>query len=33
MFVDAEIGYVLLDALTLHGFVFVFSFYAVAHIE
>lgn len=28
VFVDAEIGYVLLDALTLHRFVFVFSFYA-----
>lgn len=28
MFVDAEVGYLLLDALTLHGFAFVFSFYA-----
>lgn len=28
-----EVGYIPLDALTFHSFVFIFSFYAVAHIE
>lgn len=28
LFVDAEVGYGLLNAWTLHGFVFIFSFHA-----